>query len=419
MRSGLAATSILLAIAASGCDAAHLAPEDTGADAPAPSDAGLDAIDAPVHDGGIDAGTDTGPPDAGSDAGPPDAGTDAWLGDPEWVPLPEGPWCIQVATHPERVQLPGYVAAAFAIEGRVYVALDEGSSLDTTTAIVELDTLRVVAAFHTHWSWEDAERGCGIEAYGTNGTDLGLHVSRWPLGLGPGEAEIHRMRFDDALATTHLVGRYSRTTITDLPTPCRLALGPTLAYAVDGVSDVRVLRPDGTVSVVGGTVDGWTGPPVFTIGDDAWFLHGFLAPTSISRSAAGDGAGSVRTGTGISGLGVDGTTLAWLEAGQLMSGTWDGALHARSVRAVSGESLYAWAGGGYVTRPERDPAAPASFLVAVYRLSDGARATIDVHVEASFYSEPLVLATESAILVAPTRHFADLVRVDPGALTFR
>ena len=117
-------------------------------------------------------------------------------------------------------------------------------------------------------------------------------------------------------------------------------------------------------------------------------------------------------------FGSDGTTIAWGERGglDLYTGTYDGALHGTFVRTLTtgGGGIV---GGGYLVRIEAD-AAPGSYAVAVYRLSDGLRARVDL--EGSRGYPILLVASDEIVFGSPSGSdvLADLHRIDPRTLTF-
>ena len=126
----------------------------------------------------------------------------------------------------------------------------------------------------------------------------------------------------------------------------------------------------------------------------------------------GDGDVAALAVKAFAGFATDGSTLAWTQGEHLVRATFDGALRTTEVASLS-PSFVAWVGGGNYARVERDG---TRRTLAVYRLTDGARAETNVPVVE--YGWTIGLLTDTELLVVDPSTEA-VVRTDLTALIFR
>ncbi len=182
-------------------------------------------------------------------------------------------------------------------------------------------------------------------------------------------------------------------------------------YGTGDISETSHLEIFGSHDLVW---ESWRGPTVLV-------RSGSGAPPTVLRSVEGEGV----RGSDIRGFSSDGNTLAWIEGRgyddatlsyesvSLWTAEYGGAalVAPRRVAAVSGHTS-GEVGGGYYVHSEARPDDPSARHFVFYRLSDGARATVDP----SDLQENRVLyvsATDSVL-----EAYGQLYRIDPLSLSF-
>jgi hypothetical protein len=415
-------------------------------------------------------------PDAGAapvdalvlDAGAPDGAVptvdaqdaQTLLGDPGWFHVPALPEeCeIELATYPDRVMEPltwiadcGVGCRRWGGGANLVQADDSGDTIVVVliaetppdaedprrfVSFVDLGTGRVLAAFRDRGnaSLPSGEPFCSIYGQGSSTGSLAVEVNFMDYDASGDRLErawwtmLRAETFDPAASLRELY----RSDVHGGSYASRLRLSPTHVAALFGDVPVLVGNDGSYVVPTYGTGDtsetsqleifdsedlvwaSWRGPTVLV-------RSGRGAPPTVLRSVEGE---AVR-GSDIRGFSSDANVLAWLEGRgyddetltyesvSLWTAEYGGAelIAPRRVAEVGGHAS-GEVGGGYYVHSEADPAAPSSRRFVFYRLSDGARATVDP----SDLPENRVLyvsATDS-ILEA----YGQLYRIDPLTLTF-
>jgi len=204
-------------------------------------------------------------------------------------------------------------------------------------------------------------------------------------------------------------------------------VSPTHIGAVFGFSVVTLIGNDGSrILPTYGSTDTSDAHNFEMTGEAELFWEAWREPTVLVRSSNGARPEVLRAvdGGDLRSFTSDGTDFVWLEARgrdeatrtyasvELWTATYDGtALRApRRVRTIP--SHYdGGVGGGYYVHPEPNPAEPRDADFVFYRLSDGARALVDLPLPAN---EVLWVSEDTAIVEA----FGQRYRIDPSALTY-
>ncbi len=412
---------------------ADAASQDVGFDARVTRDAG--------RDGGRDAGRDVGV-DADAPIGPTDPG---WV---HVAALPDE--CeIDVATYPERV-LPvgvwedadcGAGCRRWASSGNlIYVGDSEGTPLTTTiggapevgryTVFSELNSGRALFALRDRYGAPAADDAPFCVVHG-QGVGVGaLAVTAGFVDFDASGRFIERswlsvLHHELADATTSVRALVHRDDLDLLAS--RMAVSPTHVGLLFENAVPALVGTDGSYVVpTFGTGDALTKTNLEMTGETELFWEAWRTPTVLVRSSNGAPPDVMRgvAGGDIRSFASDGTDFVWLEARgrdeptrtyasvELWTATYDGtALHSpRRVRSIP--SHYdGGVGGGYYVHPEPNPSDPRDADFVFYRLSDGARALVDLPLPAN---EVLWVSENDVIVEALGQRY----RIDPSALTF-
>lgn len=412
----------------------------------------------PEPDAGQDAGHDATRPDVGLDAAR-DAGVDADapIGptDPGWVHVAALPdECeIDVATFPERVIPVGTWTADCGVGCQhwgntgnlIYVGesgvvpiiatiggTPEGSADPRRyTVFSELNTGRALFALRDRWGaiTPDDEPFCFANAHGVGSGSIG--VSARFVDFDAGGRFIERswmsvLRHELAQVPTSVTQLVNLDGWGELQNRS-LHLSPSYMGGLFGSSVVTLFGNDGShVLPTYGSSDTSEATNLEMRGEAELFWEAWRTPTVLVRSSNGAPPEVLRAVTGgdLRSFASDGNEFVWLEARgrdeatrtyasvELWTATYDGtALHApRRVRTIP--SHYdGGVGGGYYVHPEPNPTDPTDADFVFYRLSDGARALVDLPLPAN---EVLWVSDDDSVLEALGQRY----RIDPRALTF-
>ena len=411
----------------------------------------------PEPDVGGDAGRDAARPETGTDA-PRDVGVDADAPvaptDPGWVHVAALPdECeIDVATYPERVVPIGMWTADCGVGCQhwgntgnlIYVGESGGQPLIATigetpegasdprrfVVVSDLGTGRAVFALRDRANARIATGSpfCSVSDQGVGSGALVASVNLYDYDDAGRFVEnawmaVLRHELVDAPTTLRSLVREADFELTSngiIPTATHV--GMLFEYAVSAL-----VGNDGSFTVpTFGTGDALTKTNLEMTGEAELFWEAWREPTVLVRSSNGAPPNVLRAVTGgdIRSFASDGTDFVWLEARgrdeatrtyasvELWTATYDGtALHApRRVRTIP--SHYdGGVGGGYYVHPEPNPADARDADFVFYRLSDGARAVVDLPLAAS---DVLWVSDDDSVLEA----FGQRYRIDPRALTF-
>jgi hypothetical protein len=415
-------------------------------------------------DGGSDAGRDAGS-DAGVDASL-DGGPRAGLG---WQRFADVTECeIDFATNPgsydtsflvpvdcgagcRGVSASGHpVLGVLRIAGRSLAIVSDGTSappsLTYVRVLVDLDGGPALAALRSFVDASDHTAPyCETTLFAANGNDLGFDVI-YMRSNAPGDVfldgwdRLYRGPYDDLASSVRRIGARPADRLPDdsgiyeLALPTGVGLGPDFG-SLSQNGTMYASQSDGSMAIVSpsAALPLHVGEP-FQVGGDLLF-NGVVDTDQrvvLARSVHGATATLLRSVAGgdLVDFASDGHSIAWLE-GQgydaatdtftsldLWSATYDGDLHPSFVRSMNVHRLGTPAvGAGYFVQDEADATTTSTRVFAIYRLSDGARATFDPGTLA-FHD-----ATDRALMVtADEIAFRGdgfrILRVDPRTLHF-
>lgn len=429
--------ALLLAVSGCNCPGTYCPVDYPCPDAGRIADAGLDARRDAGRDGGRDGGIDA----------------DAPLGpsDPGWVHIAALPdECeIDVAMYPERVLPVGVWENADCGAGcrrwassanLIYVGDSGGTPLTTTiggapevgryTVFSESQSGRAVFALRDRYGAPAADDAPFCIVHGQAVGSGALAVTARFVDFDASGRFVERswlsvLRHELVDATTSVRALVHRDGLELLAS--HMAVSPTHVGLLFENAVPALIGNDGTYVVpTFGTGDALTKTNIEMTGGAELFWEAWREPTVLVRSSNGAPPEVMRAVAGgdLRSFTSDGTDFVWLEARgrdeatrtyasvELWTATYDGTtLHApRLVRTIP--SHYdGTVGGGYYVHPEPNPLDATDADFVFYRLSDGARALVDLPLPAN---EVLWVSEDDSVLEALGQRY----RIDPRSLTF-